>query len=89
MFDVGKKPDRCKKAEPWVLFTHMLNMMSSTLATKKNDPFSLPLSHLRGPESFLLYRLYHILVIFVLRILRWSWKMPYMSASLVGGHPGT
>ncbi len=32
---------------------------------------------------------YHILVIFVFRIFLCSWKMPYMSASLVGGHPGT
>lgn len=36
-----------------------------------------------------LYLRYHMRVILVLRILRWSWKMPYMSASLVGGHPGT
>lgn len=35
------------------------------------------------------YFLYQILVILVFLILRWSWKMPYISASLVGGHPGT
>lgn len=35
------------------------------------------------------YFRYHILVILVVRIFLCSWKMPYMSASLVGGHPGT
>ena len=40
-----------------------------------------------NPNS--LYFLYHILVIFVFRIFLCSWKMPYMSASLVGGQPGT
>lgn len=36
-----------------------------------------------------LYFLYHILVILVILIFLCSWKMPYMSASLVGGQPGT
>jgi hypothetical protein len=35
------------------------------------------------------YFLYHILVILVCLIFFCSWKIPYMSASLVGGHPGT
>lgn len=36
-----------------------------------------------------IYRLYHIRLILVLRIFLCSWKIPYMRASLVGGHPGT
>jgi len=35
------------------------------------------------------YFLYHSLVIRVCLIFFWSWKMPYIRASLVGGHPGT
>jgi len=36
-----------------------------------------------------IYFRYHILVILVWRIFFCSWKIPYISASLVGGHPGT
>lgn len=37
----------------------------------------------------IIYFLYHILVILVCLIFFCSWKIPYMSASAVGGHPGT
>jgi hypothetical protein len=54
-------------------------------------PIFIPVPYLRryhlspSPTHFL----YHILVILVFLIFRMSWKTPYMSASLVGGHPGT
>lgn len=41
------------------------------------------------PSTMTLYFLYHILVILVCLIFFCSWKMPYISASAVGGHPGT
>lgn len=53
------------------------------LAGMQNDsPISLP-------DAQVLYFLYHIRVILVCLIFFCSWKMPYMSASAVGGHPGT
>lgn len=35
------------------------------------------------------YFLYHMRVIRVWRCFFWSWKMPYINASAVGGQPGT
>jgi hypothetical protein len=55
---------------------------SSKLANKSTA------SQMRQDPSTI-YFLYHILVILVCLIFFCSWKMPYMSASAVGGHPGT
>lgn len=46
---------------------------------------SLPISKTKRH----IYLRYHIRVILVCLIFFWSWKMPNMSASLVGGQPGT
>ena len=53
------------------------------------QPPSRPLAIDINIHITITYFLYHILVILVSLILRWSWKMPYIRASLVGGHPGT
>ena len=56
------------------------------------DPFVLRNASNLDPASPPLlpcYLLYHILVIFVCLIFFCSWKIPYISASDVGGHPGT
>lgn len=46
-------------------------------------------SNLYLPHSLLAYFLYHMRVILVCLIFFCSWKMPNMSASAVGGQPGT
>lgn len=75
--------------------------MSSRLFPRRPATRSLPapisLSCVGGQTSVsnrqldvrYVYLRYHILVILVFLILRCSWKMPYMRASLVGGQPGT
>lgn len=55
------------------------NLHVAAASTPAISPSVVPSYHLR----------YHILVTLVLLILLCSWKMPYRSASAVGGHPGT
>lgn len=40
-------------------------------------------------QTLVIYFLYHMREILVCLIFFCSWKMPYISASDVGGHPGT
>lgn len=56
--------------------------------TKRPSPL-LPSIAATATTDTTVYFRYHMRVILVCRILRCSWKMPYMSASLVGGQPGT
>ena len=52
-------------------------------------PFVPQHPHLYHPTRTIAYFLYHMRVILVCLIFFCSWKIPNMSASAVGGQPGT
>lgn len=62
------------QVSPFYMLMEVVHIPKETATTKVQSVF---------------YFLYHIRVIFVCLIFFCNWKMPYMSASDVGGHPGT